>query len=188
MELKGDGVVRNKNLKAKKKTKKQATLKNMMDHCDGAAKNKNLKADETEKPIVVSLEEAVAKMKPSHLADFLNVRSVPNLDLLIFYFHFESAFDQVSWTWVKMFKESPLSTLINVPLSHISKPLYEVSVDWIKQHPIKGGDNALVSYWRKSQEAHFAVLAMVLRARPDSLIEVFPLLRDKHMYQGPNKH
>ncbi|CAN7087701.1 unnamed protein product [Brassica oleracea var. botrytis] len=110
----------------------------MMDHCDGAAKNKNLKADETEKPIVVSLEEAVAKMKPSHLADFLNVRSVPNLDLLIFYFHFESAFDQVSWTWVKMFKESPLSTLINVPLSHISKPLYEVSVDWIKQHPIKG--------------------------------------------------
>ncbi|CAF2064260.1 unnamed protein product [Brassica oleracea] len=170
MELKGDGVVRNKNLKAKKKTKEQATLKNMMDHCDGAAKNKNLKADETEKPIVVSLEEAVAKMKPSHLADFLNVRSVPNLDLLIFYFHFESAFDQVSWTWVKMFKESPLSTLINVPLSHISKPLYEVSVDWIKQHPIKGfshivswtcdpilknlasgGDNALVSYWRKSQ-------------------------------------
>ncbi|WZZ68798.1 hypothetical protein YC2023_080168 [Brassica napus] len=155
MELKGDGVVRNKNLKAKKKTKEQATLKNMMDHCDGAAKNKNLKADETEKPIVVSLEEAVAKMEPSHLAGFLNFRSVPNLDLLIFYFYFEFAFDQVSWTWV--------------PLSHISKPLYEVSVDWIKQHPIKGfshivswtcdpivknlasgGDNALVSYWPKS--------------------------------------
>lgn len=85
-----------------------------MDHCDGAAKNKNLKADETEKPIVVSLEEAVAKMEPSHLAGFLNFRSVPNLDLLIFYFYFEFAFDQVSWTWVKMFKESPLSTLINV--------------------------------------------------------------------------
>uniref|UniRef100_A0A0D3D017 Uncharacterized protein n=1 Tax=Brassica oleracea var. oleracea TaxID=109376 RepID=A0A0D3D017_BRAOL len=114
MELKVDGVMRNKNLKAKKKTKKEATLKNMMDHCDGAVKNKNLKADETEKPIVVSLEEAAAKMEPSHLADFLNVRSVPNLDLLRFYFYFESAFDQVSWTWVKMFKESLLSTLINV--------------------------------------------------------------------------
>ncbi|KAF3519821.1 hypothetical protein DY000_02063700 [Brassica cretica] len=114
MELKGDGVMRDKNLKAKKKTKKEATLKNMMDHCDGAVKNKNLKADETEKPIVVSLEEAAAKMEPSHLADFLNVRSVSNLDLLRFYFYFESAFDQVSWTWVKMFKESLLSTLINV--------------------------------------------------------------------------
>ena len=28
---------------------------------------------------------------------------------------------------------------------------------------------------------------MVLRARPDSLIEVLPSLRDKHTYQGPDK-
>ncbi|KAF3517669.1 hypothetical protein DY000_02063699 [Brassica cretica] len=86
----------------------------MMDHCDGATKNKTLKADETEKPIVLSLPEAAAKMDPSDLADFLDVPSVPDMDVLRFYFYFEKAFAQVSFPWVKIFNETPLSAIIDV--------------------------------------------------------------------------
>ncbi|CAN6935059.1 uncharacterized protein LOC106376822 [Brassica napus] len=202
----GHKGAKDKNLKAKKKTKKLGTVENLMDR-DGATKNKDLKADETEKPIVLSLPEAAAKMDPSHLAVFLDVPSVTDMDVLRFYFYFEKEFAQVSWKWVKMFNESPLSTLIDVPLSHIPEPLYELSVDWIKPREVEyishivlwicdrilynlvaeGGDNAPPSVWPKSQAAHFVVLAMVLRARPDSLIEVLPSLRDKHTYQGPDK-
>ncbi|KAH0875705.1 hypothetical protein HID58_073067 [Brassica napus] len=205
-KLMGHKGAKDKNLKAKKKTKKLGTVENLMDR-DGATKNKDLKADETEKPIVLSLPEAAAKMDPSHLAVFLDVPSVTDMDVLRFYFYFEKEFAQVSWKWVKMFNESPLSTLIDVPLSHIPEPLYELSVDWIKPREVEyishivlwicdrilynlvaeGGDNAPPSVWPKSQAAHFVVLAMVLRARPDSLIEVLPSLRDKHTYQGPDK-
>ncbi|CAF2064230.1 unnamed protein product [Brassica oleracea] len=129
------------------------------------------------------------------------------MDVLRFYFYFEKEFAQVSWTWVKMFNESPLSTLIDVPLPHIPEPLYKLSVDWIKPRQVEfishfvlwicdrilhnlvaeGGDNAPPSVWPKSQAAHFVVVAMLLRARPDSLVEVLPSLRDKHTYQGPDK-
>nr|VDD64219.1 unnamed protein product [Brassica oleracea] len=81
---------------------------------DGATKNKTLKADETEKPIVLSLPEAAAKMDPSDLADFLDVPSVPDMDVLRFYFYFEKAFAQVSFPWVKIFNETPLSAIIDV--------------------------------------------------------------------------
>ncbi|CAH8359287.1 unnamed protein product [Eruca vesicaria subsp. sativa] len=173
----------------------------------GAAKDKNLMAgDGTEKPRV-SLAEAAAKIDALDLENYLDVPSVPDIDVLRFYFYFEEEFAQVSWTWVKMFNESPLSTLIDVPLSQIPTPIYELSVDWIKPRPVEfhsyiilwicdrildnlvseGGDNAPPSVWPKSQAAHFVVLAMVLRTRPDSLIDVLPSLRDKHMYQGPDK-
>ncbi|CAN7087699.1 unnamed protein product [Brassica oleracea var. botrytis] len=163
-------------------------------------------AEKTEKPRV-SLAEAAAKIDPSDLADHLDGMKLPDLDVMRFYYYFQKAFAQVSWKWVKMFNESPLSAIIDVPLSHISKPIYELSVDWIKPRQVeyiseivlwicdrilhnlvnKGGDNAPAPVWPKSQAAHFVVLAMVLRSRPDSLIEVLPSLRDKHTYQGPDK-
>ncbi|XP_013591618.1 PREDICTED: uncharacterized protein LOC106300093 isoform X1 [Brassica oleracea var. oleracea] len=195
----GAAAAKDKNLNAKKKTKKPGTSENLV-------KDKILKAEETEKPRV-SLAEAAAKMDPSDLADHLDGMKLPDLDVMRFYYYFQKAFAQVSWKWVKMFNESPLSAIIDVPVSHISKPIYELSVDWIKPREVKyiseiilwicdrilynlvdkGGDNAPASVWPKSQAAHFVVLAMVLRARPDSLIEVLPSLRDKHTYQGPDK-
>lgn len=87
----GHKGAKDKNLKAKKKTKKLGTVENLMDR-DGATKNKDLKADETEKPIVLSLPEAAAKMDPSHLAVFLDVPSVTDMDVLRFYFYFEKEF------------------------------------------------------------------------------------------------
>ncbi|CAH8313373.1 unnamed protein product [Eruca vesicaria subsp. sativa] len=150
-----------------------------------------MRAEETEKPIV-SLAEAAAKIVPSHLGDHLDVT--------------RRAFSQVSWTWVKMFKESALSTLVDVPLSHIPGPLYEASVDWIIQCPVQTlsklvswtcdrilldlatcGDKPPISSWPKSQAAHFVVLALVLRGKPDSLIGVLPLLWELPKYQGLDK-
>ncbi|XP_056850212.1 uncharacterized protein LOC130499807 [Raphanus sativus] len=105
-----------------------------------------------------------------------------------------------------MFKDAPLSTLIDIPLSQIPTPLYKFSVDWIQQRQIEylsdivswlcdrildnlaeGGDNVPASYRPRSQAGHFVVLAMVLRCRPDSLVAVLPSLRDKDTYQGPDK-
>ncbi|KAG2321714.1 hypothetical protein Bca4012_057642 [Brassica carinata] len=63
---------------------------------EGAGKNKKLKAVETEKTRV-SLAEVAAKMDPSNLEDYLYVPSVPDMDVLRFYFYFEKAFAQVSF-------------------------------------------------------------------------------------------
>ncbi|KAJ4870621.1 hypothetical protein Rs2_39854 [Raphanus sativus] len=194
--------------KTKKETKKPENLMDR-DREGGAAKeDKNVKAAEKiEKLIVFSLAEVAAKMDLSDLKEFLDYgRRLPDMDVLRFYFYFEKAFAQVSFPWVKLFKETPLSERIDFPLSQIPTPLYQLSVDWIKQAPIEllshivlflcdrildhlaqGGDNVRASYRPRSQAGHFVVLAMVLRCRPDSLIAVLPSLRDKDTYQGPDK-
>ncbi|KAF8048579.1 hypothetical protein N665_2469s0001 [Sinapis alba] len=125
-----------------------------------------------------------------------------------------SGVSSVQFPWVKMFKESPLSKLIDVPLSHIPEPVYKTSVDWINQRPIealgafvlwafdciltdlaahqggaksgkKGSQQQHTS--SKSQVAIFVALAMVLRKKPDALTNVLPTLRENPKYQGQDK-
>ncbi|EFH58399.1 hypothetical protein ARALYDRAFT_346595 [Arabidopsis lyrata subsp. lyrata] len=104
------------------------------DESNGAARYENSKAEETEKAIAC-FSEAAAKIDPSDLAAFLEQLldkfwSLPEDQVLRFINYFEIKISQESFPWVNMFKESPLSTLIHFPLSHIS-----TSVDWINKLP-----------------------------------------------------
>ncbi|KFK41505.1 hypothetical protein AALP_AA2G138500 [Arabis alpina] len=185
----------------------------------------NLKVEETkkkkpkkEKKPKVTLPEAASKIDPENLEAFLveaseSYASQPDIQLMRFADYFGRALSSVSsvqFPWVKMFKESPLSKLIDVPLSHIPEPVYKTSVDWINQRPIealgkfvlwafdciladlavqqggaKGGKKG--SQPSKSQVAIFVALAMVLRRKPDALTSVLPTLRENAKYQGQDK-
>ncbi|KAL0664724.1 hypothetical protein Bca4012_101562 [Brassica carinata] len=154
------------------------------------AKKKKAKAKKEKKP-KVSLPEAAAKIDPSNLEAFL-IEASSALGV-----------SSVLFPWVKMFKESPLSKLIDVPLSHVPEPVYKTSVDWINQRPIE----ALGSFvlWAfdcilTDLAAHqvggakggkkggdICRLAMVLRRKPDALTNVLPTLRENPKYQGQDK-
>ncbi|CAH8308496.1 unnamed protein product [Eruca vesicaria subsp. sativa] len=179
------------------------------------------KKPKKEKKPKVSLPEAAAKIDPSNLEAFLieaseSYASQPEIQLMRFADYFGRALSgvcSVQFPWVKMFKESPLSKLIDVPLSHIPEPVYKTSVDWINQRPIealgsfvlwafdciltdlaahqggvKGGKKGAQQHTSsKSQVAIFVALAMVLRRKPDALTNVLPTLRENPKYQGQDK-
>ncbi|ESQ28127.1 hypothetical protein EUTSA_v10018292mg [Eutrema salsugineum] len=187
----------------------------------------NLKAEETKKPKPkkekkpkVSLPEAAAKIDPSNLAAFLvevseSYETQPEIQPMRFADYFGTALSGVSsvqFPWVKMFKESPLSKLIDVPLSHIPEPVYKTSVDWINKRPVealgsfvlwafdciltdlaaqqggaKGGKKGAQHTSSKSPVGIFVALAMVLRRKPDALANVLPTLRENPKYQGQDK-
>ncbi|VVB17076.1 unnamed protein product [Arabis nemorensis] len=192
------------------------------------ARNENLKkTEETKKPKPkkekkpkVTLPEAASKIDPSNLEAFLieaseSYATQPDIQLMRFADYFGRALSGVSsvqFPWVKMFKESPLSKLIDVPLSHIPEPVYKTSVDWINQRPVealgkfvlwafdciltdlaaqqggaKGGKKGGLHTSSKSQVAIFVALAMVLRRKPDALTNALPTLRENPKYQGQDK-
>jgi hypothetical protein len=129
--------------------------------------------------------------------------------------YFGRSLSQVSsahFPWVKTFKESPLSKLIDIPLSHIPEAVYKTSADWINQRPIealgafvlwgldciladlavqqggvKGGKKGAQQASSKSQVAIFVAVAMVLRKKPDALTNILPTLRENPKYQGQDK-
>ncbi|KAG7583185.1 Transmembrane protein 214 [Arabidopsis suecica] len=143
---------------------------------------------------ISALAEAAAKIDPSHLADFFAKPHWHGIGLLGFYTYFNKALSQVSFPWVELFEETPLSMLIDVPLSDIPQPIYKASVNWIKQHPF--GDLSHFVSWaieRIIREQHtcgvaaFVALAMVLRTKPDVLTTLLPMLRERIMFQGQDK-
>ncbi|CAH8313297.1 unnamed protein product [Eruca vesicaria subsp. sativa] len=160
--------------------------------------------EETEKKVaMLSLSEAAKEMVPSHFAAFLEKqKGVPDLDLWRFIFYLEEVFSSVSsLQWFNMLKKSPLSL---DPLSHIPKSVYEAPMDWINKLPT---DHCKFVTWAldrlltdlaahargeeqpfaKSQVATLVELAMVLRAKPDSLNLLLSMLRGRPMYQGEDK-
>ncbi|KAG7655279.1 Transmembrane protein 214 [Arabidopsis suecica] len=192
-----------------------------------AVGKENLKAEEVKKPKVkmvkkpkVTLAEAAAKIDVSNLAAFLveaseSYASQPEIQLMRFADYFGRSLSQVSsahFPWVKTFKESPLSKLIDIPLSHIPEAVYKTSADWINQRPIealgafvlwgldciladlavqqggvKGGKKGAQQASSKSQVAIFVAVAMVLRKKPDALTNILPTLRENPKYQGQDK-
>ncbi|XP_023635035.1 uncharacterized protein LOC17877831 [Capsella rubella] len=166
--------------------------------------------EETEKAIV-SLTEAVAEIVPSDLAAYLREVldkhwPIPEKQILILVDYFGDKLSQVSFQWVKMFKETPSSTLIDVPFSQIPTPIYETSVDFINKLPFETTLRAFVLWasdlilteWPgvvkveqlnsdKSKVGAFVALAMVLRSKPDALTTVLPKLRERPTYQGEDK-
>ncbi|XP_056845270.1 uncharacterized protein LOC108853232 isoform X1 [Raphanus sativus] len=161
--------------------------------------------EETEKEALVSLSEAAKKIVPSHFAAFIDeIKLVPQTDLLRVNVYLNKAFSQVSsLPWFNMLKKSPLS---DVPFSHIPKSVFETAVeccinklpfythwnfvmwaldrlliDWAAH--ARGEEQPLTQY----QVATLVELAMVLRASPDSLTCLLPMLRGRPMYHGQDK-
>ncbi|CAN8291851.1 unnamed protein product [Cochlearia groenlandica] len=199
------------------------------DESDGeiAVGKENLKAEAAKKPKAkkekkpkVTLSEAASKIDVSNLSAFLveateTYESQPEIQLMRYADYFGRALSSVSsahFPWVKTFKESPLSKLIDIPLSHIPEDVYKTSADWINKRPIealgsfvlwaldciladlavqqggsKGGKKGAQQASSKSQVAIFVALATVLRKKPDALTNILPTLRENPKYQGQDK-
>ncbi|XP_021733119.1 uncharacterized protein LOC110699935 [Chenopodium quinoa] len=138
-----------------------------------------------------------------------------DIQLMRFADYFARAFSGVSsaqFPWVKTFRESPVAKLSEIPVSHIPDAVYKTSIDWISQRSVpalssfaillldsiladlnvqapsvKNAKKATQQPTSKSQVALFAVLAMVLRRKPDVLVSVLPTLRENPKYQGQEK-
>ncbi|KAL2518839.1 Protein of unknown function DUF2359 [Abeliophyllum distichum] len=193
---------------------------------DGNAKENNAaEATKKEKPKKekkpkVTVAEAAAKIDASDLSTFLShvsgsYEGQQDIQLMRFADYFGRAFSAVSasqFPWLKLFRESALSKIADIPVSYISEAVYKTSVDWINQHSYealgsfvlwsldsiladlshqqtgsKGSKKGGQPTSSKSQVAMFLVLAIVLRRKPDVLVNLLPRLRENSKYQGQDK-
>ncbi|XP_014509092.1 uncharacterized protein LOC106768440 [Vigna radiata var. radiata] len=186
---------------------------------NGKAEEKKVKQKKPKKP-KVTVAEAAAKIDAADLGAFLvdiSASFETQQDILMMRFadYFGRAFSAVTasqFPWVKLFRESTVAKITDMPLSHISEAVYKTSIDWInhrspealssfllwsldsiladlgsQQTATKGSKKAVQQVSSKSQVAMFVVLAMVLRRKPDALITVLPTLRENTKYQGQDK-
>ncbi|XP_010274735.1 PREDICTED: transmembrane protein 214 [Nelumbo nucifera] len=186
---------------------------------NAATEEKKPKQKKPKKP-KVTVAEAASKIDASDLAAHLasvtaSYESQQDIQLMRFADYFGRAFSQVSaaqFPWTKIFKESTVAKITDIPLSHISEAVYRTSTDWINQRspealvsfvlwsldsiladlahqqgPAKGSKKVVQHAPSKAQVAIFVVLAMVLRRKPDVLISILPVLRDNTKYQGQDK-
>ncbi|KAJ8770075.1 hypothetical protein K2173_010120 [Erythroxylum novogranatense] len=168
----------------------------------------------------VTVAEAAAKIDASDLAAFLaeisaSYEGQQEIQLMRFADYFGRAFSAVSsaqFPWMKIFRESTIAKIADIPLSHISDTVYKTSADWVNNHSIeslssfviwaldsiladlaaqqagsKGSKKSVQQSSSKSQVAIFAVLAIVLRRKPDALVNILTTLRDNAKYQGQDK-
>ncbi|KAE9603096.1 hypothetical protein Lal_00034008 [Lupinus albus] len=180
---------------------------------------KKVKAKKPKKP-KVTVAEAAAKIDVADLGAYLvdisgSYEKQQDIQMMRFADYFGRVFSAVSgsqFPWVKLFRESTVAKISDVPLSHISDAVYKTSADWINQRSpealssfvlwsldsiitdlgsqvtvSKGSKKAVQQGTSKSQVAIFIVLALVLRRKPDSLIPLLPTLRENTKYQGQDK-
>ncbi|KAJ8556415.1 hypothetical protein K7X08_029806 [Anisodus acutangulus] len=188
----------------------------------GAPDNGEKKKEKVKKPKKpkVTVAEAAVKIDAADLAAFLtditvSYESQQEIQLMRFADYFGRAFSAVAasqFPWLKLFRESPISKIADVPVSHLPEPVYKTSVDWINQRSFealgsfvlwgldsiladlaaqlagpKGSKKGGQQTSSKSQVAMFLVLAMVLRRKPDVLINILPTLWESPKYQGQDK-
>ncbi|KAG9456779.1 hypothetical protein H6P81_001287 [Aristolochia fimbriata] len=138
-----------------------------------------------------------------------------DIQLMRFADYFARAFSSVSaaqFPWTKMFKESPVAKIADTPLCYISEAVYKTSADWISQRSVealggfalwalnsiledlanqlgthKGTKKSVQHVSSKAQVAIFVVLAMVLRRKPEVLVNQLPVLRENSSYVGQDK-
>lgn len=184
-----------------------------------AEETKKVKPKKQKKP-KVTVAEAAAKIDSNHLSAFLaeitaSYETQKDIRLMRFADYFGRAFSAVSsaqFPWVKMFRESTVAKIADIPVSHIPDAVYKTSIDWINQHSIeelgnfvlwsldslladfasqhagaKGSKKGAQQVSSKSQVAIFVVIAMVLRRKPDVLVYILPNLRETPKYQGQDK-
>ncbi|KAK6122258.1 hypothetical protein DH2020_043991 [Rehmannia glutinosa] len=192
---------------------------------DADVKNNVAEVTKKEKPKKVktpkvTVAEAAAKIDADDLAAFLSSVSESyegqqDIQLMRFADYFGRAFSTVSasqFPWLKLFRESAVAKIADVPVSYISEAVYKTSVDWInhrspealgtfvvwsldgiladlaaQQSGTKGSKKGGQPASSKSQVAIFLVLAMVLRRKPDVLINLLPKLSENSKYQGQDK-
>lgn len=187
---------------------------------NGSGVEKKVKAKKPKvKKVKVTVAEAAGKIVADDLASFLAEIAVSfeaqhGIQLMRFADYFGRAFSAVpasEFPWIKLFRESAVPKIADIPVNHISEDVYKTSVDWISKQPLAelqtfiiwGLDSILVDLANqqgsikgskksvqpssKSQVAIFVVLAMVLRRKPDALIGTLPTLRDTSKYQGQDK-
>ncbi|KAL9666715.1 hypothetical protein QQ045_001052 [Rhodiola kirilowii] len=180
---------------------------------------KKVKVKKEKKP-KVSVAEAAAKIDAADLSAFLvdataSFENQDDMQLKRLADYFGRAFAGVNssqFPWVKMFRESSVSKIVDTPVSYISEPVYKTAVDWINKRSAealaslvlwsldsiladfathqpapKGSKKAVQQPSNKSQVAMFVVLAMVLRRKPDVLVTILPTIRENSKYQGQDK-
>eukprot|EP00262_Sarcandra_glabra_P007352 TRINITY_DN20083_c0_g2_i1.p1 TRINITY_DN20083_c0_g2~~TRINITY_DN20083_c0_g2_i1.p1 ORF type:complete len:597 (+),score=91.61 TRINITY_DN20083_c0_g2_i1:28-1791(+) len=169
----------------------------------------------------VTVVDAASKIDVSDLAAHLvdisaSYESKQDIQLMRFADYFARAFSSVSasqFPWVKIFKESTIAKIIDVPVCHLPEAVYKTSLDWIGQRstnalcsfvywsldsiladlanqrgPVKGSKKSVQQPSSKAQVAIFVVIAMVLRRKPDVLlITLLQQLRESSKYQGQDK-
>ncbi|GAB4828750.1 hypothetical protein Ancab_018419 [Ancistrocladus abbreviatus] len=178
------------------------------------------KKEKKEKRPKVTVSEAASKIDAADLAAFLvdisgSYGDQEAIQLMRFADYFGRAFSGVGaaqFPWVKLFKESTVAKIAEIPLSHIPDAAYKISVDWINQRSLealnsfvlwlldsiladlvsqiasaKGSKKGIQTPPSKSQVAVFMVLAMILRRKPDVLVQLLPTLRENLKYQGQDK-
>ncbi|GMI85569.1 hypothetical protein like AT1G23170 [Hibiscus trionum] len=186
---------------------------------NGDVEIKKVKQKKPKKP-KVTVAEAASKIDAGDLSAFLiditsSYETQQDIQLMRFADYFGRAFASVSaaqFPWLKIFKESTVSKLVDIPLSNVPEDVYRTSVDWLNRRSL----DALVSFvlWSldtiladlashqgttkgskkvppqapsKSLVAMFLVLSMALRRKPDVLISLAPTLREDPKYQGQYK-
>ncbi|XP_061991376.1 uncharacterized protein LOC133709599 [Rosa rugosa] len=178
-----------------------------------AGEEKKSKPKKPKKP-KVTVAEAAAKIDVNALtAELIQLpqfeEHIQVMKLADFFGRAFSAVTSAQFPWVKMFKESTVAKIADIPISHIPEDIYKTSIDWISQRSIqslgsfilesldkiladlasqrvggKGAKKGVQQASSKSQVAVFTVVAMVLRRKPDVLISILPTLRENSKYQG----
>ncbi|KAI9170332.1 hypothetical protein LWI28_026439 [Acer negundo] len=162
-----------------------------------AGEAKKVKQKKPKKP-KITVAEAAAKIDAADLGAFLvDVSSTygdqQDIQMMRFADYFGRAFSAVNasqFPWMKMFRESPVAKIADIPLSHISDDVYKTSIDWINQRSpdalgsfilwsldsiladlethqtgAKGSKKVAQQASSKSQVAMFLALAMVLKRK-----------------------
>ncbi|KAE8710289.1 hypothetical protein F3Y22_tig00110325pilonHSYRG00131 [Hibiscus syriacus] len=181
-----------------------------------ADEGKKVKQKKTKNP-KVTVAEASAKIDANDLSVYLAELSSEQEEIQMQKFadFYGKAFQQVvagQFPWLKIFRESTVVKLADIPLSHISDVVHKISVDWISQQSLealgffvlwsvdiiledsaaqqtsaKGSNKGVQQTSAKSKVGIFVALAMVLRRKPDALLSVLPKLREHPKYQGQDK-
>ncbi|KAJ7964490.1 Transmembrane protein [Quillaja saponaria] len=186
---------------------------------NGLGEVKKVKPKKPKKP-KVTVSEAASKLNTVDLSAFLaditvSYESQQDIQLMRFADYYGRAFSSVNsaqFPWLRIFKESPVGKIVDIPLSHISEDVYKTSVDWISQRSsealgsfvlwsldsiladlanhlgtAKGSKKVVQQASSKSQVAIFVVLAMALRRKPDVLIGLLPTMKESSKYHGQEK-
>ncbi|TYH88402.1 hypothetical protein ES332_D01G186100v1 [Gossypium tomentosum] len=181
-----------------------------------ADEEKKAKQKKPKKP-KVTVVEAAAKIDPTDLSAYFAEWNGEQQEIQMQKFadYYGKAFQLVvagQFPWLKLFRESTVAKLADIPLSHISEAVYKTSADWISQRSLealgffvlwsldiiledlaaqqagaKGSKKGAQQTSLKSKVGIFVALGMVLQRKPDALISVLPKLRENSKYQGQDK-
>ncbi|KAB8079795.1 hypothetical protein EE612_000049 [Oryza sativa] len=167
----------------------------------------------------VTVAEAAALIDAENLAAHLvqiseSYENQQDIQLMRFADYFGRSFASVSaaqFPWAKMFKESLVSKMVDIPLCHIPEPVRNTASDWINQRSpdalgdfvmwcidsimseLSGqavgakGSKKAAQQTPRAQVAIFVVLALTVRRKPEVLTNVLPKIMGNNKYLGQEK-